>query len=187
MTMPDLQQVGLSSHNDDGQPAPTEKHHASLPTSMAWMPLEGLAQTWATFAGTFLTPAAFMATSMVFSALSLEADALRQYSETCHCRCNGDILAARATCEHVIQALQEGSSQWIRALFWLERLAGDQQQHGEQEQARMRALFAETTEQLQRLHLLTFQVQEVGVLLYQRAGLLVGEPVDKLQQCKRTR
>ena len=51
----------------------------------------------------------------------------------------------------------------------------------------MRALFAETTEQLQRLHLLTFQVQEVGVQLYQRASLLVGEPVDKLQQCKRTR
>ena len=187
MTMPDLQQVGLSSHNDDGQPAPTEKHHASLPTSMAWMPLEGLAQTWATFAGTFLAPAAFMATSMVFSALCLEADALRQYSETCRNRCNGDILAARAACEHVVQDLQEGSSQWTRALFWLERLAADEQQHGEEKQARIRVLFSEASEQLQRLYLLTFQVQEVGVLLYQRAGLLVEGPADKQQQCKRRR
>ncbi len=187
MSMSDLQQVGLSSQNDDGQPPPTEKHHSSLPTSMAWMPLEGLAQTWATFAGTFLTPAAFMATSMVFSAFSLEADALRQYSETCRNRCNGDILSARAACEHVVQDLQEGSSQWTRALFWLERLAADEQQHGEQEQARIRVLFAEASEQLQRLSLLTFQVQEVGVLLYQRAGLLVGGPADKQQQGKRRR
>ncbi len=175
MTMPDLQQAGPSFHHDHGQPSPTEKHPTPLPASMAWMPLEGLAQTWATFAGSFLTPAAFMATSMVFSALSLETDALRQYSETCRCRYNGEILAARAACEHVVQDLQEGSSQWTRALFWLERLAGDQQ-HGEQEQATIRALFAEATAQLQRLSLLTFQVQEVGVLLYQRSGLLVGEP-----------
>ena len=147
---------------------------SALPASMAWMPLEGLAQTWATFAGTFLTPAAFMATSMAFSALSLEADALREYRETCRCRYNGETLAARTACEHVIQDLQESSSQWKRALFWLERLAADEPQHGEQEQARMRALFAETTEQLARLHLLTFQVQEVGVLLYQRVGLLAG-------------
>ena len=181
MTIRDLQ-VGLSS-NDDDTTFPTRKDHPVLPASMAWMPLEGLAQTWATFAGTFLTPTAFMATAMVFSALSLEASALGQYSETCRCRCNGDILAARAACEHVIQDLQEVSSQWTRALFWLERLASDeQQQHGEEEQAGLHALFAEATQQLQRLNLLTFQVQEVGVLLSQRAGLLVGEPPDQLQQ-----
>ena len=187
MTMPNLHQVGPSSHADNGQASSTEKHPTTLPTSMAWMPLEGLAQTWATFAGSFLTPTAFMTTSMVFSALSLEADALRQYSETCRNRCNGEILAARTACEHVVQDLQEGSSQWTRALFWLERLAADEQQHGEQEQARIRVLFSEASEQLQRLHLLTFQVHEVEVLLYQRAGLLVGEPADKQEQGKRRR
>ncbi len=113
---------------------------SALPASMAWIPLEGLAQTWATFAGSFLTPAAFMATSMAFSALSLEADALREYRETCRCRYNGDILMARTACEHVIQDLQEGSSQWMRALFWLERLAADEPQHGKEEEARMRAV-----------------------------------------------
>jgi hypothetical protein len=184
MTIRDREQVILSSDDNDDTPHPKHEDRSSLPTSMSWMPLEGVAQTWATFAGTFLTPAAFMATSMVFSALCLEADALREYSETCRCRYNGDILSARAACEHVVQDLQEGSSQWTRALFWLERLAADQQQHGEQEQARIRVLFAEASEQLERLHLLTFQVQEVGVLLYQRVGLLVGEPADKQQQCK---
>ncbi len=109
-----------------------------------------------------------------FSALCLEADALREYSETCRCRCNGEILSARASCEHVIQDLQEGSSQWTRALFWLERLAGDgQQQYSQEEQAAITALFSEATEQVRRLSLLTFQVQEAGVLLYQQIGLLV--------------
>ncbi len=173
MTIRDREQVIFSSDDNDDTPPPKHEHCSSLPTSMAWMPLEGVAQTWATFAGTFLTPAAFMATSIAFSALCLEADALREYSETCRCRCNREILSARASCEHVIQDLQEGSSQWTRALFWLERLAGDGQQYSQEEQAAITALFSEATEQVRRLGLLTFQVQEAGVLLYQQIGLLV--------------
>ena len=114
-------------------------------TTTAWMPLEGVAQSFATFAGTFLTQAAFMTTSMAFSALSIEASALRQYSETCRCRFNGDILAARAAGAQTIRDLQDGSSQWIRALYWIERLASGepaQMPYSQEEQAHIRAQFS---------------------------------------------
>src|SRR5712692_215857 len=97
-------------------PAPSP----SLPCS--WMPLEGVAQSWATFAGTFLNYPAFTVTSVVFSALSLEAGALRHYNHACHSRLNGNDLHARAACEQAVYDLQDASLQWISALYWLERV-----------------------------------------------------------------
>src|SRR5712692_6916574 len=91
----------------------------------SWMPLEGVAQLWATFAGTFLSYPGFTVTSAVFSALSLEAGALHQYEYACHSPLNGDGLHTRAACEQVVHDLQDASSQWISALYWLQRLASD--------------------------------------------------------------
>src|SRR5713226_1076021 len=132
-----------------------------LPRSMAWMPLEGVAQLWATFAGTFLTYPAFTAASVVFSALSLEAGALRQYEHACHSRLKGDDLHARAACEQAVHDLQDASSQWMSALSWLGRLASDKRYPlGEDERASLRSLFSEATKHLQRVGVLTQQVQE---------------------------
>ena len=140
---------------------------------MAWMPLEGVAQLWATFAGTFLTHPAFIVNSAVFSALSSEAGALQQYNQTCHSRFNGHDLRARAACEQAVHDLQEASSQWISALYWLERLASDKQYPlGEDEHASVRSLFSEATKHLQRVGVLTQQVQEACVLGYQQYGML---------------
>ncbi len=94
-------------------------------SSCSWMPLEGAAQLWATFAGTFLTYPAFTVTSAVFSALSLETRALRQYEHACYSCLNGDDLHARAACEQAVHDLQDASSQWMSTLSWLERLASD--------------------------------------------------------------
>ncbi len=138
-----------------------------------WMPLEGVAQLWATFAGTFLSYPAFTTTSAVFSALSLEAGALRQYNQACHSRLNGDDLHARAACEQAVHDLQDASSQWMSALSWLERLASDQRYPlCEDEHASVRGLFSEATKHLQRLGVLTQQVQEACVLGYQQHGML---------------
>jgi len=137
------------------------------------MPLEGVAQLWATFAGTFLSYPAFTVTSAVFSALSLEAGALRHYDHACHSRLNGNNLHARTACEQTVHDLQDASSQWISALYWLERLASDKQYPlGEDEHASLRSLFIQATKDLQRVGVLTQQVQEACVLGYQQHGML---------------
>src|SRR5229473_7087676 len=133
-------------------------------SSCSWMPLEGAAQLWATFAGTFLTYPAFTVTSAVFSALSLETRALRQYEHACYSCLNGDDLHARAACEEALHELQDASLQWMSALYWLERLSSDKQYPLDMEnQAALRRFFAEATEQLQRVGVLTQQVQAACV------------------------
>src|SRR5712692_1953822 len=146
---------------------------APAPSSpCSWMPLEGVAQLWATFAGTFLSYLAFTATSAVFSALSLEAGALRQYNQACHSRLNGDDLHTRAACEQVVHDLQDASSQWMSVFYWLERLASDKRYPlCEDEHASLRSLFSEATKHLQRVGVLTQQMQEACVLEYQEHGM----------------
>src|SRR5712692_146813 len=148
-------------------------HHDPFSASMAWMPLEGTAQLWATFAGTFLSYPAFTVTSAVFSALSLEAGALQQYNHACLSRSNGYDLHTRAAGEQAMHDLQDASSQWMNALSWLERLASDQRYPlGEDEHASLGSLFTQATKQLQRVGVLTQQMQEACVLDYQQHGLL---------------
>ena len=154
--------------------------HDQVSASMAWMPLEGVAQHWATFAGTFLSYPAFTVTSAVFSALSLEAGAVRQYNHACHSRLNGDDLHARAACEQVVHDLQDASSQWMSVFYWLERLASDKRYPlGEDGHASLRSLFSEATKHLQRVVILTQQMQEACVLDYQQHGLLGHEGEEK--------
>ena len=154
--------------------------HDPFSASVAWMPLEGTAQLWATFAGTFLTYPAFTTTSAVFSALSLEAGALQHYEHACHSCLNGNDLHARAACEQVVHDLQEASSQWMSALYWLERLARDKRHPlDEQECASLRGLFSEATKQLQRIGVLTQQVQAACVLGYQQHGMLEHEEEER--------
>ncbi len=140
--------------------------------SMAWMPLEGIVEQWATFGGTYLTYHAFMATSSVFSAFSCEASALRHYDEVCKARFNGAEITARAAFEQVVEDLQQASSRWISTAYWLERLAGSGQ-HTASALASLRTFFSQATEQLERLGLLTQQVHQAYALFYQQHGMLI--------------
>jgi len=163
-----------SVHDDD---------HDPFSASMAWMPLEGVAQLWATFAGTFLSYPAFTVTSAVFYALSSEAGAVRQYNQTCHSHSHGDALSARAACSQAVGNLQDASLQWISALSWLQRVASDKRYPlGEDEHASLRGLFSEATKQLQRVGVLTQQIQEACVLQYQQDGLLEYEEEEEGEQ-----
>jgi len=145
----------------------------SLSSPCSWMPLEGVAQLWAAFAGTFLSYPGFTVTSAAFSALSLEAGALQQYNQACLSRSNGHHLHARAACEQVVHDLQDASSQWISALYWLQRLASDQRYPlGEDEYASLESVFAQAAKHLQRVGVLTQQIQEACVLGYQQHGML---------------
>jgi len=178
MTIRTVHEASSGYHYNDDQFPPGSQQ--DQPTSMAWMPLEGVAQLWATFAGTFLSYPAFTTTSVVFSALSLEAGALRQYNHACHSRSNGRDLHDRAACEQVVQDLQDASSQWVSALYWLERLASDKRYPlDEGEHAALRRLFSEATKQLQREGVLTQQVQEACVLGYQQHGMLGHEEEER--------
>jgi len=176
MTIRTSHATSLHADQDQVLSNSEQKQSTPLPTSMAWIPLEGAAQQWATFAGTFLSYPSFTAASAIFSALSLEARALRQYEYACHSRFTGDELHARAACEQTVHDLQDASSQWMSALYWLERLAGNRSHPlNEEERASLRNFFAEATEHLQRVGLLTQQVQEACVLCYQQQGMLEHE------------
>lgn len=149
---------------------------ALLSFSTAWMPLEGIAQQWASFAGTFLTYPAFTATAAIFSALALEAEALQQFDHAGFCHFNGDGRLGRAADERAIHALQDASSQWLCALFWLQRLADDRQHpFADEDQTTLPSFFAEATTHLHRLGVLTQQVQAACVLNYQRCGMRLGQ------------
>jgi hypothetical protein len=154
-----------------------EHSAASLSLSIAWMPLEGVAQQWASFAGAFLTYPAFTATAAVFSALALEAEALQQYDHASVRHVTGEVRLWRAAAdEQALHALQDASSQWLCALSWLERLANDTHHPlADKEHSTLRSFFAEATTHLQRLGVLTQQVQAACVLNYQRCGILSQE------------
>src|SRR5712691_2755299 len=163
--MTTIKRVHERSVHDD------EQHNPSSP-SMAWMPLEGLTHQWATFAETFLGYAALTATAQAFSALSLEAKAVRQYNEACQACASGHTLCARDLYEEIIRDLHQASDRWMHALFELERVATDTcYPLDEQEHIVLRRFFAQTTDQLQRVGVLTQQVHAQCVRCYQQQGL----------------
>jgi hypothetical protein len=151
---------------NEQRPAPWASH------STAWMPLEGLAQQWASFAATFFTYPAFTATAAVFSALALETHALQQYEHACFRRLTGEESRARAAGEQAVHALHDACAQWMYVLDWLQRLVSTQPFESEEEDhAMLRQFFTEATAQLQRVGVLTHQVQTACVLSYQQQGL----------------
>lgn len=142
-------------------------------SSCAWMPLEGLAQQWASFAATFFTYPAFTATAAVFSALALETYALQQYEHAGFRRLTGEESRAHATGEQAVHALQEAAAEWMGVLYWLQRLASHQPYDCEEEDsAPLRQFLTEATAQLQRVEVLSQQVQTACVLSCQPHGLL---------------
>jgi hypothetical protein len=90
-----------------------------------WMPLDGIAQTWAGFGSEANSPAAFQATGLAFLALAFEASALRHYpSSVGSTEGEGSpSLAYTQGIEHAIADLDGASQQWKSVLLWLDHLA----------------------------------------------------------------
>ena len=144
---------------------------AEMTSEPSWMPLEGIVEQWGVFGGTYVTYPAFMATSQVFAAFSFEANALSQYNEACRARRNGAEITARAAFEQVVEDLQNATSRWMSVLYWLERLVGSI--HTPFERGHIRTLFAQATEQIARLGVLSQQVHQACVQFYQQHGMLI--------------
>ncbi len=162
----------MTLSQEDSHENNRQEQENELSRAMAWMPLEDIAEQWASFGGAFLTYPALMTTSTVFSALSFEASALLHYHETCKAQLNGAEITARAAFEQVIEDLQQASSRWISTMYWLERFASGGQ-HTEVTLTCIRTLFSQATEQLERLGLLIRQTHQSCALFYQQHGMLV--------------
>ncbi|HEY6411336.1 MAG TPA: hypothetical protein VIY29_28075 [Ktedonobacteraceae bacterium] len=99
-----------------------------------WMPLEGIAQTWAAFGAEASSPAAFQATGTAFLALAFEATALRHYASSARRSSQqGDAptLADTQGSEHAMTDLHEAQQQWQSVLLWLDTLAREAPPAGE--------------------------------------------------------
>ncbi len=63
----------MTLSQEDSHENNRQEQENELSRAMAWMPLEDIAEQWASFGGAFLTYPALMTTSTVFSALSFES------------------------------------------------------------------------------------------------------------------
>jgi hypothetical protein len=149
-------------------------HSQPHPTSnTAWMPLDGVAQQWASFAATVLTRHGFTVTSTAFSALALEASAVQHCTEAERAQARGQSAFARDYCEQAVCDLHKASSQWMQVLYHLQRVVVDKRDPLDEEAyAALPQFFAQATEHLERLGVLTQQVQARGVRCYRQHGLL---------------
>jgi hypothetical protein len=115
-----------ASHGDAPQPA------SCLPPP-EWMPLDGIAQTWAAFGAEASSPAALQATGTAFLALALEASAHQNYgcAARSYERGNTPSLAYTQGIEHTLAELDEASQEWKCVLLWLDSLARETRQPAE--------------------------------------------------------
>lgn len=99
---------------------------ADLPTPppAAWMPLDEVAQAWATFGASTRHPWGWQATSSAFAALSHEAAACQQAGAGSGEATPARGLAAASSDPHeaVCADLEEVLACWQSALLWLEHL-----------------------------------------------------------------
>lgn len=97
-----------------------------------WMPLDGIAQTWASFGAEGSSPAAFQATGIAFLALACEASAHRHYASSVGStgREGSPFLAYAQGLEHALADLEEAAQQWKSVLLWLDSCARDHRAHG---------------------------------------------------------
>ena len=123
----------------------------TVASSMAWVPLDSVAEKWADFGAQARLAPAFVATGVAFLALSWEASALRHYSLAQQAHWHDPVLRWLG---ETVQDLNEALQHWSRVVLWLERLANHEQQDPE-----VRPLFTHVMEQQQRLWMLAQQVQ----------------------------
>jgi hypothetical protein len=98
-----------------------------------WMPLDEIAQAWATFGAEATSPVAFQATGGAFLALAFESSAHWHYASAVPPNGSGSrpSFAHTQSIEHAIADLDEAHQQWNSVLLWLDALAHEARQQGE--------------------------------------------------------
>ncbi|HEX6553750.1 MAG TPA: hypothetical protein VF026_13375, partial [Ktedonobacteraceae bacterium] len=130
-------------------------------THPEWMPLDEIAQTWATFGAEATSPVAFQATGGAFLALAFESSAHRQYASSVPHNGSGSCpsFGHRQSVEHAIADLDEAYQQWNSVLLWFNALAHEA---GQQEEllASVEQLSCLVLEQQRRVLSLILRVQQ---------------------------
>jgi hypothetical protein len=154
-------------------------HPSQADLSTYWLPLEPLAQQWATFGREAMTCPAFGAVGMAFTALSWEAAALRH-----------TIRASQAAPQHqqppsdgvplhihlsyqdiarTLEDLTEARRCWQSAVSWLEQLAHHEPLEPAQRERAQQCL-EQALVQVQRLRAVLCEVQETRVVPLSRVA-----------------
>jgi hypothetical protein len=148
-------------------------HPSPADLSTYWLPLEPLAQQWATFGREAMTCPAFGAVGMAFTALSWEAAALRHTIRASQAAPQGQqpssegvplpIHLSSQDVTRTLEDLIEARQHWQSAVSWLEQLA-----HHEPLELAQRDTAQQFLEhalvQVQRLWALLCEVQETRVV-----------------------
>jgi hypothetical protein len=150
-------------------PASSSLQHLALADlSTYWLPLEPLAQQWATFGREAMTCPAFGAVGMAFTALSWEAAALRHTIRASRAAPQGQqpssegvppIHLSSQDVTRTLEDLTEARRCWQSAVSWLEQLAHHEPLSPAQRK-RAQQYLEHATAQVQRLWALMGEVQE---------------------------
>lgn len=133
-----------------------------------WMPLDGLAQQWATFASHSTRPRAFAAVSRAFTALKQETEARHLEQRACR-----DLrpTTAQAALLLAFEPLQQAASSWLAAIEQGDEYARYDLSHDEeQSEQAVHLLLSESYDHL-------VQVACLSVRLIQELHLVLDAPV----------
>jgi hypothetical protein len=147
--------------------------------STYWLPLEPLAQQWATFGREAMTYSAFGAVGMAFTALSWEAAALRHTIRTSQAALRSQPPPSEAVplpvhlssqdVARTLEDLSEARRCWQSAVSWLEQLAHHEPLEPSQRERAQQCL-EHATAQVQRLWALMGEVQGTRVVPLSRVA-----------------
>lgn len=154
-------------------------HPSFADLSTYWLPLEPLAQQWATFGHEAMTCPAFGAVGMAFTALSWEAAALRHTIRTSQATPQGQqppsegvplpVHLSPQDVTRTLEDLDEARQCWHSAVSWLEQLAHHEPLEPSQRERAQQCL-EHAIAQVQRLWALMGEVQETRTVLSPEQG-----------------
>ena len=130
------------------------------PIRPEWVPLDEIAQAWATFSLQAPSAYALQAVGTAFLALAFEASAHTHHTQASHRLWRHLSLTVTQSLGQAILDLSEACHQWARAFLWLERFANEESSDDEQMLTTVRALFNHIQQQQQRLWLLLQHLEE---------------------------
>ncbi len=161
MTTIDPQASAASQHDAPPpcHPCPCRDESAPLVIRPEWIPLDEIAQAWATFSLCASHTHALQAVGTAFLALSWETSAHTHYTQASHGLWKSAPCVVAQGIAQAILDLKEASQQWASAFLWLERFANEVC-HDEERLPIIRTLFEGIHEQQQRVWLLLVHLQE---------------------------
>jgi hypothetical protein len=172
--------LNLSTQEGAAYPvASSFSHPSQADLSTYWLPLEPLAQQWATFGREAMTCPAFGAVGMAFTGLSWEAAALRhtirasqaapQHQQPSSEGVPPPLHLSSQDVSRTLEDLSEAHRCWQSAVSWLEQLAHHEPLSPAQRERAQQCL-EHATAQVQRLWALLCEVQETRMVPLPRSA-----------------